>query len=265
MIAELKYYSLPILNWIKAYYGNEKWLFLILALIAFVYLFITRKNIRYNFLTPIGIMMLVALNPILYKYIFIKIIYWRLLWMFPSAILIALATVELLKQVKKTWMKWGFIALFAMFIFIYGEDVFKVGGFIPTSNWEKLSQETIDVCDIMLALEETPRAVVHSGISTGMNTEVRQYAPQISLMYGREVTIHIRNPHEPEFSVYKEIKAENPNWEYVLEIATEYEYDFFVLPINLEVDEELLSKYGYEEAGRTKEHVIYYNPNAGEM
>lgn len=239
-----------------AYYADGT--FLLLAIAAFVYLYVTCEDLRYKFLLPIFLMLIITVNPILYKFIFIKIVYWRLFWMLPTTVLIAAAVVMLLKRQTKVWMKWGILAVAAAFIISQGQYMFSYGVFFPRSNWEKLSQETIDVCDIMLELDESPRALVHSRIYN----EVRQYNAEIELMYGRETEGYIRENYEPESWVYWNLKQFDGNYEYSLMMSQQLGYNFFVVAIEVPIENEtLLKKYGYNEIGRTTNHIVYYNSN----
>ena len=177
--------------------------------------------------------------------------------MLPGAILTAMAVVMLLKKIKKVWLKYALLLCAAAFIIVVGENVFSHGGFEERRNWEKLSEETINVCDILLEYDASPKAVIHSEICA----EVRQYAPEIEMMYGREAFMpgYIRNVGEMEDSVYTSLEEEPADYDYALRTAAEYGYNFFVISAQTPVPDECLNDYGYEELGRTEEHIIYYN------
>lgn len=251
MVTEIENFNQIISDWIQAYYADG--LFLLLAIGAFVYLYVTCKDLRYKFLLPIFVMVFIAVNPILYKYIFSRIIYWRLLWMLPNVILIAAAVVVFLKKQTKVWMKWGVFAVAAVVIMSQGQYVFSYGVFFPRSNWEKVSQETIDVCDIMLERNSNPKVIVPVWLST----EIRQYAPEISMLYGRDVTgDHIRKATSEGFDVYHNLFVET-NYNYTFMKAVELEVDFVVDYIDSDVEEYILENYNYKEIYRGLEYIVY--------
>lgn len=257
MIEVIDYYNQVIADWIKAYYADGA--FLLLAIAAFIYLYVNCKELRYKFLLPVFLMLFIAVNPVLYTYIFRRIIYWRLLWMLPTAILIAATVVVLLKRCNKLWMKWGLLLITTAFIVLQGEYVFAYGVFAPRSNWEKLSQETIDVCDIMLELDETPRAVVHSDIIS----EIRQYSPMVELMYGREVDgRYLRDASMVGLLVNRALNQQIPDYDHALWRTLTEGYSFFVTQTAYPISDDLLSKYGYQELCRTRGHIVYYNAMA---
>ena len=254
----LIYYPKEIIGWLQKYYKHDDGIFLLLAVIAFAYLFITQKKLRYKFLLPIALMMFIVLNPIIYRYVFLGIAYWRLFWIFPGTLLIAIAVVMLMKKVKRPWFRYGILGMATAVILICGNNVFKMGGFYTRSNWERLSDETIAVSDILLSMDESPRVIIHSGI----NTEIRQYAPEIEMMYGREATYHglhfIRDPEPTALSVYLAFEKSPKDFEHVLQVAVEEGYGFIVVKSDAPIDAALLSQYGFSEVGRTENHIIYY-------
>lgn len=255
MVTAIENYNQIISDWIQAYYADG--LFLLLAIGAFVYLYVTCKDLRYKFLLPIFVMVFIAVNPILYKYIFSRIIYWRLLWMLPNVILIAAAVVVFLKKQTKLWMKWGVFAVAAVVIMSQGQYMFSDGVFVPRSNWEKLSQETIDVCDIILEIDDTPRIIAPLELST----EIRQYAPEIFMLYGRNMTeVYIRGMTDDERDIsFNALKATQQNCNFVLLNTTRLKINFVVVDMSREIDSYWLQKYSYEEVARTNGHIIYYN------
>ncbi len=252
------YYAQEIIEWLQKYYKNDGGIFLLFAIVAFAYLFITQKNLRYKFLLPIAGMMLIVLNPILYKNFFIEMSYWRLFWVFPGTLLIVTAVIILMKSVKKPWLKYGILGIAVVIILFRGSNVFEKGGFSPRKNWEGLSEETLAVSDILLSIDESPRAIVHSDI----NTEIRQYAPEIALMYGRDAANHglhfIRDPEPTALSVYLALEKNPTDFEYVLQVAVEEGYNFIVVKSDAPIDAAVLSQYGFSEVGRTENHIIYY-------
>ena len=251
MIEVIEYYNQVIADWIQAYYADG--VFLLLAIVAFIYLYVSCKELRYKFLLPVFLMLFIAVNPILYTYIFRRIIYWRLLWMFPTAILVATAIVVLLKKMSKLWMKWGLLLFATAFIITQGEYMFSDDVFARRSNWEKLSQETIDVCDIILGLDESPRAIIHSDI----NTEVRQYAPKIELMYGRDSKWYIRGIGQSEYDIYYQIEKEPLDCRYVLWRARQENVNFIVVEVSKEMQNSICNIFGYKEVARTLNHIVY--------
>lgn len=252
MIEVIEYYNQVISDWIRAYYADGT--FLLLAIMAFIYLYVSCKELRYKFLLPLFVMLFITVNPILHMYIFRRIVYWRMLWMLPTTVLIGTAVVVLLKLINKICLKWALLLIFVAFVVSQGKYMFANGVFSPRNNWEKVSQETIDVCDIMLNLDDEIKAVVPT---EELLSEMRQYAPDISLIYGRNAVGFIRYMEWYYKDLYTSIN--NAEYEYVLLTAINNEVNVVVVPSDKEIEIGFLNKYKYEEVGRTARYIVYYN------
>lgn len=252
MVELIEQYNELILDWICKYYLNG--IYLLLAIVAFVYLYLSCKELRYKFLLPIFVILLIVVNPILYMYVFRRIIYWRLFWLLPTTILIATAIVILLKQINRGLVRLG-VLLIVVFVISRGPCIFSEEVFGYIENWEKVSQETIDICDYLLSVDDTPRAIMPADVFS----EVRQYAPEISMMYGRNAHGYITDILGEYMEVYQQIELENPNYDTVLYWATHFKCNFVVIDQNKEIAMEYLEKYGYKELECVAGYIVYYN------
>lgn len=229
-----------ISRWIKLFYGDG--FFVLLAVFAYVYLFFCVKETRKRILFPVLLLCVVVFNPILYKYIFYRIIYWRLFWMLPNSIAIAYAVVKLLQD--KSVIKKGIIlGVFSVMLVVKGTNVFDNGGFGPIQNVYKIADEVVEVCDVVLALDESPRCIMPSPLYC----EVRQYSGDIELMYGRDIEGYINSREvKQEFrDVHAELVKEIPNYDYVLSVAKDNGYDFVIVDHNKPITNNVLEVYGY--------------------
>ena len=93
----------PIIYWVNEYYGNRG--YLLFAIVAYIYLFFATKESRRKIVYPSVLLAFLVLNPILYKYVYSKIIYWRLMWLLPNTLAIAYATVLFVRKRKHIAVK----------------------------------------------------------------------------------------------------------------------------------------------------------------
>lgn len=236
------------------YYGDK--IFFVVTAICFVYLFIICKELRYKFLLPIALILLVIMNPILYHFILSKVIYWRLFWMIPNVAIMAVTIIVLLNRQKRVWLKWCMLTLATVFVFYYGNNVFQNRVFMETQNWEKLYPATIEICDTMLELDDNPRAIV----SQHLFTEIRQYAPEISMMYGRNAHGYMVYIGWIEESVFYALEGQSPpDYDYILSNAIALGYNFLIVTEAQEIPSDIQQVYGYEEVSRTWGFIVYYN------
>ena len=78
-----------------AYIGNGR--YFAFAMASLLFLFVTSKRIRPRLVYPILVTLAVIATPWLYHYVFNRDAYWRVFWMFPGAVLIALFCVRLIQ------------------------------------------------------------------------------------------------------------------------------------------------------------------------
>lgn len=240
-------------GWIQYYYGDGY--FLIYAIIAYVYLFFKCKDLRGKFLVPIIVILLVVTNPLAYEYVYSKIAYWRLLWMFPNAIIVALAIMVFVKSRKKKWIKIIILVVVGVILLFSGTNTFVERYFILIQNAQKISQEAIDVSEAIMKIEESPKVVV----PWQLYSEMRQYAPEISLLYGRNVDGYITSWSEDSMNIAFHMEQENPDYDYILSMVVRNECEFIVTYKDKPIQEEYLSKYGYVKKCEASGYYIYYN------
>lgn len=241
-----------IVTWFKLYYADG--VYLALAAVAYLYLFVYYKEYRGRFLYPIGMIVFCILNPLLYDILFYRIAYWRLFWMIPDTLIIAIAITHMIKNSNRKLEKFFVLLIFSGVIIGLGKNVYEEGEFGFVENWYKLPGEVKDVCDIMLEESSEPRCILPSSLFC----EARQYSGEIQMMYGRNVQGFILGASETQKGIFTEMEKETPDYAYILETAINEDYDFLVTPKEKEINEEILSDCNYYKLGETKKYIIYH-------
>ncbi len=239
--------------WFSLYYADGA--FLIMAMIACLYLFVRCKDIRVKLLCPVIMIVFCVVNPILHKFVYSGIIYWRLFWMIPDAIIIALAITIFIRNCNKNWGKMLLLAIMIILIVVNGTNAFLYGGFVKTENWEKLPQPTLAVCDMILEVDDDPKGI----FPRGLYSNVRQYAPQIEMMYGRNAENFIGWCGMECMLTYWRMEKDVPDYDFIFRQADIASCDFVVIEEAKAAAAEIPGQYQYAEIGRTQGYVIYYN------
>jgi len=241
-----------IKNYINDYYGD--FVFLLMAIIAFCYLAVTSRELRGKLLFPIGLILFCIINPILYKFVFCNIIYWRLFWTIPDAIIIALAITKFIRNKKEAILQTILLIVSVVGIILLGNNAFKTSYYTKIDNWYKVPSEVAEVCDIILAIDENPRCIMPEDLFS----DVRQYSGDIEMLYGRNVLDkYIINSNEASKGIYLELRNETPDYDYIFGMSYANNCNFLVLED--EVENEILVKYKYEKIASHKCGNIYYN------
>lgn len=241
-----------ILDWITAYYG-DKW-YLLLTILAYAYLCFASKDSRRRYVYPSVLAAFLIVNPVLYAYVYTKVVYWRLFWLLPNGLAIAYATMLFAKKRKHIWAKIVPVVLVVACVFVKGTNVYTHAGMMPMVNKQKVSVQVQEVCDTMLSLKEKPRCIA----AFDLCSEIRQYSGDIELMYGRNAEGYINLLDDLGMHIADEMRSETPDYSYIFAQALAKNYDFVVTETRKEVDRSVLQKYGYTLCTSVDGYNVYY-------
>lgn len=241
-----------ILNHIKNYYPDR--VYLLLFLCALLYIFLTNKKLRKALVIPLVLIAVIVVNPVLYKLVFRKLIYWRFFWIFSDVLIISYVITDLIRKSDKLWAKLIFCGFCAAVIILAGVNVFKSGALVKTQNKEHLDAHTKSVCDAMLAINEQPKCVVPLELAW----EARQYCGDIEMMYGRNADGFI-NRVDPACDLVQESIAEGVGFDYVFTMASVHGYPFVVTLAWKQPKMETAQLYQYEKCFEDEMYALYYN------
>ena len=239
-------------NWIKLYYPDMVYVCIMIA--AAIYLFVCKKENRRSVISPIIVILICILNPVIYQKLLSRMVYWRMFWMIPDAIIIAYAATDIIKRCNKVTVKMVLLASFISVIVITGVCMYNRENFELIQNPQKVTADTEEVCDAILSIDKHPRCV----LPYDMYSEARQYNGDIELMYGRNAEGYINKLDEKYWYVFYELFLDEPNYEYVFSTAAADGYNFIVNTKDKPVEEEVLIKYGYLSSMPAGEYVVYY-------
>ncbi len=242
-----------ITYWYHQYYGDN--VLLIMAMASYVYLFVYEKKERKRFLYPIALLVFCVLNPLLYFLVFYQIIYWRMFWVIPDALVIAYAATKLVKANKKNLDKILVLAIMVVFLAFNGKNIYKRGGFTFIQNPEKIDREVKAVCDIMLEMEDSPRCI----LPRPFLSQARQYSGKIQSMYGRNVEGYILDANEDQWGMYYKMESGTVNFNFVFRVASEQGYNFVVTYEWNEALDSVLERYHFREIDVVGDYRIYYS------
>ena len=249
----MEYFS-KMAGYIKLFYGNGA--FLMLTIVSCIILFVLEKNTRVKLFFPIILILIIVINPVLYKYVYQKIVYWRLFWMIPDGIIISAAIVRVVQKCKSDFVKPIIVVLAMAVIIIFGTNVYLNGGFVKIKNTHKIYPQFKDIACIMLEYDSSPKAIVPYNVST----EIRQYSGDIKLLYGRNVKWgYILGASDYQMDVFRSIEAGPLNYDYAFEQAAVSGCNFVVPPIDAVIDASIPERYGYSIVANIDGFVIYYN------
>lgn len=186
------------------------------------------------------------------KYCIGYLVYWRMFWMLPSALIIAYAAAKLCTKWKHAGAQVLCMALLTLVIVLAGENPY-VGAdapYVRAHNLQKLPADACQVTDIILEnLEEGERAV--AVVPDALTGYIRQYDASVELVYGRKSKLKKRRKR-----LHRQMNKEEPNFRKIVRLSRKLGANYLVYPAdetqNLQIEER-----GFVQIGRVGGYVIY--------
>ena len=247
----LKIIMTEITSYFREFYGDRGYLALLLvSAVCLIALYKQDRKIIY----PVLLIVFIIINPVLYRYVFSRLIFWRLFWLIPEVLIIALAMTRLVASVKNRGMKLTVIGLLTLVVILVGTNIHSKGGFYTADNPYKVPQYAVNVFDKILSIDENPVTIMPDPLYI----YARQYNGNIEMMYGRDVQGFIVYTTQERLSMNEQIESANPDYNYIFAIAGGKGVEFIAMDVlKPAAPLELLDRYNYHEIGDLEGFRIY--------
>ncbi len=163
-----------------------------LWILSLVYCFKTKKESRFHMVYPFVLMLVLIFFPVSGILILMFLddgSYARLIWCFMVEFVVAYAIADLWEE-KKGGEKVAIGLLALALIATSGNFVFKSANFSIATNPYKVMDATIEIAE-NIEISHAGEVVIVS--DPQLNTQLRQYDPNILLLYGRYATTRIED------------------------------------------------------------------------
>lgn len=178
-----------------------------------------------------------------------ELVYWRMIWLLPIAVLIGYAAGLLYSNFKNKIWKNNIVLLMCLLVIATGTCIYGRGNYEFVTNPYKIPQDVIDACDIILenSEEKQPRAAGDYDFACYS----RLYSADILQPYGRYPTTN---------QTAEELRLEYLNEEVadvniIIEKSVAMDVDFIVF--YKDVLPEVFAQNGYEAVGETDKYAVY--------
>lgn len=195
---------------------------------------------------------------IIMEYCIGELVYWRMLWLLPEIVIVALFFTRLYLHFKGTKKLIALLIMVAMII-MTGNGFFRFIHLSKVDNIEKLPSATISVCDSLkehqaMYGDEQIRVIV----TDELICSVRQYDATIKMPYGRAVL-----KGEQVHPIHEVLQDLSNQVEGLSELARQYGCNYLVYVASLDDDtRSRLQSTGYELLEETNGYLIF---RLGEM
>lgn len=238
--------STELFSWTGTFklFMNEGKLIFLMYIISFIIILI--KGNEKQRLISVYFTVLVCLfviNPFL-KNIYIKVVttatYWRLFWLLPIELTIAIATTIIYERLNYKTLKNIYLTLITILIVFSGKYAYKEElGFTKHQNFMKIQKYIIEEANCILESEGENKKIV-APFEPLHSTLIRQYTNKIVLMNSRDMK---NDKYEDYERMYKQIyfeSEENYNIDTICKMIYECNVNYMILPKTkrLEITEE---------------------------
>ena len=165
-----------------------------------------------GFIYPL-IMLFVIFNPLVVGFI-TKIagdVYWRMFWLVPVPLVIAYVAADVCTKFNfdKSLHRIVTVLLMIIIIAISGSFSYTRVGFRPHTNWFKLPDSAVAVCNI---LEKSSHEQVKVVVPDSISSHIRQYDASIYMPYGRATRQNSGHSRRLITELHQQVNGENINF-----------------------------------------------------
>lgn len=225
----------------------------ILYLISLVYLWVKeeRRYVRLLFVSVPVILLLLFFNP-LFAGVLYRLggeeVYYRVLWLLPITVTIALAAATLYGNLPDR-RRMVFALAAAAGIMVSGSCIYSNPYFQKAENLYHVPDSVVHLCDAIRVRGREVQAV----FPLELVQYIRQYDPTICMPYGREMTVERWNQWD---DLLYEMEAEEIDLSRLAPLTKEAGCHYIILPEEKEIIGNP-AEYAYVEFIRTDGYVVY--------
>lgn len=228
--------SAELFSWTGTFklFMNEGKLIFLMYIISFIIVLIKGNEKQRIISVYFTILVcLCVINPFL-KNIYIKVVttatYWRLFWLLPIELTIAIATTIIYEKLNYKALKYLFVALIVLLIVFLGKYAYKEElGFTKHQNFMKIQKYIIEEANYILESEDENKKIV-TPFEPLHSTLIRQYTNKIILMNSRGMS---NEKYENYEQLYRQIyftPEEKYNIEDICKMLYECSANYMILP-----------------------------------
>lgn len=237
------------------YWGEGYYQYLLLGAVLYLLVF-KRKKQSTRTLVPYFFIALVVFSFPVFAGVIMKCIgksvYWRILWIFPTGLAIALAGTEFIISQKTRVVRWGLLFLCCMAIAVSGESVWQAGVYEKVNNYQKVPDVVVQICNIIK--EDSEEEPVRLAADDFIASYVRVYDPSIRMPYGRAGR---GAKTEKALTLYNEMSSFEPDYKKIGLLSRSGKCRYLTVQLSKESQKEILARCGYKEIAMVNAYGVF--------
>lgn len=230
-----------------------------IAFIIAIILAIKDSDIRYKIIYPVILLLLIFFNPLVYGIIgtrFLNGMYWRMLWLVPINVIIAVGTVKLYSFMKRPVLKLVVVMVAVAVIGVTGKFIFNADNFVIAANYYQIPQVTIDVADAIIE-DMGDMDTCNIVLPDELVCSIRQYTTRVNLLYGRNAYGYIEEMGDMQAVVHDEMIKESPDCKVLTDYCKARRITYIVFNSVNQKNYDGVTEYDYEFLRNVDGYDIY--------
>lgn len=250
-----------VISMTEKYVGDSWYLYLLgAAFLALLFLGWKRKESRF-WLVLTGVFAFLYLCPvtagIIIKYFIGRSVYWRMMWLLPTAAMFAYAGASFLGLFRKRWLQNVFGAVLAAVIIAGGTCMYFQGSYSAADNLYKLPAATVPVCDMIKKdAGESGVEQVKVLVPNELLCSIRQYEASFLMPYGRNA-FKYENLTQNQAGLFSQMSSDEADSETLNMLLKEEKCNYFVWDRTDEERRAAFDRLGYVTVGDVNEYRVY--------
>lgn len=249
-----------VMSMYDSYNGTGMHLALFFASLLYLYVQKKDEKKRFLFLGYSLLFFILFFFPVTAKLVTACIgeeVYWRMLWLLPSAIVTAYVAVCVIMRTEGKAGRLFLLSVMCLIVALTGTNVYNGSIFNRKQNNYKLPQDAVDVCDI-IERDAAENGISHKKLvaANELLSSIRQYDADILMPYGYNAIKENRADTENAFQMFRIMSGENKNWEALAWYAAMEDCNYLACPID-EASAAALAACGYEKVGANASYYVF--------
>lgn len=236
------------------YWGDSIFPYLLVIALLYLLIFKRKKKTTWYVLGYVFLALFLFFCPYTAKVIQRCIgenVYWRVLWLVPSAPVIALSMTEFIRG-RKEILQPVLLVLCAAVIALGGKEFYTEGYYHKVNNYQQVPDAVAGICELVNQDAGGEKFLLTA--DEYVSSYVRVYDPSIYLPFGRRGSGGAVGSRR---QLYFEINAPALNYTNIAKYAEWVKCNYLVVKIPNEQQKTELESYHYQELGVIGEYSVY--------
>lgn len=180
-------------------------------------------------------------------------VYWRVLWLLPATLVIALACAEFLHIRMSRPIRFITVLLLTGLTVFCGKTLLDSGQYVKVHNYQKVPDEVAHICNMIR--EDAGESEVCLATDENISPYIRVYDPSITMPYGRRGKGAIT---KNTLALYRAVHPEGRvKYKQIARLASASGCNYLAIVLNDRFKQSYVEQFGYQQIGTVNNYGIF--------